>query len=96
MLARRRHFLFPGPLLLLEVRLRWNHHAPLEGENRLTALVVGNSLHRDDTNIWLAAGQSFVEHPCLRVDSIAVKSWTEMLDVFKFEVGDGVAAHIGH
>src|SRR5437016_4947565 len=57
-------------------------------------LIIGNRLNSDDTTIRLATGESFVEHPGLCVNCVAMKGRPQVFHILKLEIGNSLAADI--
>ena len=59
-------------------------------------LVVGDGLYIDDAAVGLGLGLALVEHTGTHIDGVVDEHGIEVLDILVTEVGNGLAADIGH
>src|SRR5258707_1834638 len=90
------HLFIPRTLPGFIVLFRGHHHTAFEREYVFATLVVGDGFNCDDTTIRLTAGELFIQYLRFRVNRVAMKSRAEVLDVLKFQIGNGFSAYIGN
>src|SRR5690348_15085785 len=93
-LAQLCHLLVPVALPGFGGGAGGDHDAAFEGENGFAALVVGDGFDGDNAAIGFAARLPLVQYGGFGVDGVAVEGGAEVAHVLKFEVGDGLAAHV--